>query len=489
MTQESKQVPTTSNTTTLIALGAVCMPLLAWVCSALGHRYIVLVGLAELLIFAAVANFTPANPNFFLSSGRTPAQRVSRQLILKKKGGYGGSYWCDPSIAFAALSDFSYTQGPEVDLATLLKEKGDVIAPYCIDDETRTVVFVETADLDPAETGPFFFQSQRDNAIGVYTVPFEEYHRVVDSLDKDMTDTSHLMLVYNVSRCGSTLLSKCLDNLTNVRSISEPDVMTSITHLASEAKGTRDVELVALTRSSAKLLCYLRKRKYPDCQRVCIKFRFQMVYVADLVHRALPESKAIFLYRNALDVIDSMGAAFINTGAYRLIRKIGLDIFYVFHVSTLPKHLPKLMPLMLDTARFPQSSYRALGAVCPFVMSWMSVMHFGMDAYRRGFVHAMLRYEDLVENKTEIVAKMCEQIKFFEAKPFEASQENVFNKDAHAATTTASRRTVFDEKTGERTRKGFAYLRGDDEAHIISVLARHEEIERSDFIIPGTLSM
>lgn len=473
------------------------LPLCAWfVYRVVGMniRYVVLAGLVIVALGVLFGRPSKANQNQFISSGLNPAAAYSQELILSKKGGLSNnSYWCDPSIAFGHLNDFKYTKGPRVDFKSLLEERGNNLGPYCVDDETRSIVFVETSpDFDPAESGPFYFQSQRDNAIRLFVVPFEEYNRVIADLDPQMSSTEKLLLVYNTSRCGSTLLSKCLDKLSETRSISEPDVLTSLTHIASEANGTRDADIIELARSSCKLLCYLRRKRYPECETVCIKFRFQMVYIAHLVHEAVPDAKAIFLYRNALDVIDSMGAAFINTGAYRLIRQLGIDVFYVFSISTLPQNLPKLMPLMSDKIQFPPSCYMHLGAVCPFVLSWLSVMHYATIAQRNGHVSAAIRYEDLIVGKTELVAKLLQTVGMMgEAcgNVQEQSLDSVFKKDAHAGKVTQSSRSVFNEDTGVVERCDFAYLRGNDTVKINAVLAHHEEIEHSDFVIPGTIGL
>jgi len=479
-------------------MSALAVPLISWAIYNIGLnlRMIVLSILILCCILAAYNSVAP-NANHFISSGRYPSAVIAEERILKKKGGRStNGYWCDPSIAFASVQDFSFTGARRpVDFATLLREKGDVIGPYCVDDETRSIVFVETApDCDPAETGPFYFQSQREHAVRVYTVPFEEYHKVIAELDPEMSSTKRLLMVYNTARCGSTLLSKCLDQISNTRSLSEPDIMTSLTHIASEAHGTRDADIIALARSSAKLVCYLRRRRYPDCETVCLKFRFQMVYIAELMQKAVPDAKAIFLYRNALDVIDSMCAAFISTGVYLAVRKLSIDTFYLFNVSTLPQNLPKLMPLMNDVERFPRACYKPLGAVVPFVLSWISVMHYGLNAYHAGSIHACIRYEDLILGKTALVSKMLSVLGLLpsdgKAKAENIYSDEVFKKDAHSGhQVTQSKRTVFNEETGVLEVLSFAYLRGDDPDLIRDVLARHEEIEHSDYIIPGTITL
>lgn len=433
--------------------------------------------------------FGKREQNIFIRTGKEPVATFAQELILKKKGGKGSAYFCDPSVAFGSLDDFQYTAGERISFKRLLEEKFDVIGPYCVDDERRQIVLVETPrGFDPAETGPFYFQSQRDNAIKLYTVPYDEYHRVIESLDKAMTRTDNLLLVYNTSRCGSTLLSKCLDTLVNMQSISEPDVFTSLTHMASEAYGTRNQDIIDLARSHAKLLVYLRRRLYPQRSAICIKFRFQCVYAAHLFQQGIPDAKAIFLYRNGLDVIDSMGAAFINTGLYRFIRSISLDSIYVYYASSLPEHLWKLMPLMKDTTRFPETCYKWLGAVSPFVMTWISVMHSAMEAYNSGVICTMIRYEDLIQEKTRLVNRMLRKTGINVPLNHSHGSLAVFQRDSHANTTTHSRRSTRDAKTGKVIRKGFVYLKQGDISTIKDVILRHEVIGTPDFIIPGTLT-
>jgi len=479
-------------------ISALAVPLVSFVLYHIGlNLRIVVVGILVLCCVLAALNVLAPHPQQFMSTGKTSPARISEEWMLKKKGGRStNSYWCDPSIAFGDLRDFKFTgTRKEIDFATLLREKATVIGPYCVDDETRSIVFVETdPDFDPAEVGPFYFQSQREHAVRVYTVPFEEYHRVIAELDPKKCSTNKTLLVYNTSRCGSTLLSKCLDQLSNTRSISEPDVLTSLTHIASEAHGTRDADIIALARSSVRLLCYLRRTRYPECETVCLKFRFQMVYIAELMQKAVPDAKAIFLYRNALDVVDSMAAAFINTGAYHAIRRIGLDTLYVYNVSTLPQHMPKLVPLMNDMERFPQSVYKNLGAVSPFIMTWISVMHYALAAQRAGYIQACIRYEDMIIGKTALVAKLLAAVGFMpgeaKLKPEDGHGDNVFKKDAHEGhALTHSKRTIFNEETGAVEVRNFAYFRGDDPEMIRDVLAHHEEIEHSDYVLPGTIAL
>lgn len=471
-------------------IGFITIPAIVLVYSSFLDWHIKLLMLICLLLGGILIFLGKREQTCFIRTGNDPVATFSQELILKKPGGKGSSYFCDPSIAFGSLQDFQYTVGKQISFKQLLEEKSDVISPYCIDDEHRTVVFVETMPgFDPAETGPFYFQSQRDNAIKVYTVPFDEYHTVIEALDQEMTRTDNLLLVYNTSRCGSTLLSKCLASLTGMQSISEPDIFTSLAHIASEAYGTRNDDIIQLAHSNAKLLVFLRRCRHPDRKAICFKFRFQCIYVAHLFKQGIPDAKAIFLYRNGMDVIDSMAAAFINTGAYGVIRALAIDSIYVYYISSLPEHLWKLMPLMKDTIRFPVSCYKWLGSVSPMVMTWISVMDKAIEAYNAGIICEMLRYEDLIVGKTKLVNKLIRKIGISVKVDNSKDISDVFQRDSHAETTTQSRRSSKDSTTGKITRKGFVFLKAKDVEAVKMVILRHEVIGTPDFIIPGTLCL
>jgi len=145
---------------------------------------------------------------------------------------------------------------------------------------------------------------------------------------------------------------------------------------------------------------------------------------------------------------------------------------------------------MKDTTRFPVSCYMGLGAVSPFVMTWLSVMHKAMEAYNAGIICQMIRYEDLIVWKTKLVQEMLLKTGINIPQVSNNSEgDAVFNKDSHANSTTKSRRTVRNEKTGKIIRKSFVYLKDGEVEHIKDVIIRHEVIGTAEFIIPGTFSL
>jgi hypothetical protein len=417
----------------------------------------------------------------FTRTGKGKARSHAVELIIKGPGKGDNFFTSQRELAFADLEDFQYTEGKRVSFAELLRSKPFTLEPYCLDDETQSVIMVETPPgFDCAMVGPFYFATQRSVAQKLYAIPYEEFNEVCENLGE--IDMSKLILLYNTSRCGSTLVSKGFDAMANIQSISEPDMFTSMTHMAMECKEDPEVmkELTGLARSTARLMLHIRTRRYPDRPILALKFRFQVINIAHMLHDALPQAKSMFLYRNGTDVIDSMGAAFINGGLYRLMRFLHLDQAYVFHFSALPIHLYKLIPLF-GYRGFPCETFEMLGACSPFTMGWLSVMEKAYDCLQQGQIQLAFRYEDLVDQQAGLLTKVLRQAGF-SPKGNKQALESVFGKDSqHLSVAQSSRRVngVFSDR--------YAYLRKGDVANINAVIAQHPTIHTEGFILPSTV--
>jgi hypothetical protein len=268
----------------------------------------------------------------------------------------------------------------------------------------------------------------------------------------------------------------------NIQSISEPDMFTSMTHIAAEVNydPERMKELSELANSTARLMLSLRGRRYPDRPILALKFRFQVTHIAHMLHEALPGAKSMFLYRNGHDVMDSMGAAFINGGLYRLMRFLYLDILYVFHFSALPTHLYKLIPLF-GYRGFPCHTFEKLGAVSPFCMGWLSVMETAYHALNAGHIQMAFRYEDVLAFKAKLLVKVLQEAGY-KVRLNQRELDKVFKMDSQSNHVAQSSRT----KNGVLSDR-FAYLRGKDIVNIDSIVEQHPIIDNCGFILPGTI--
>jgi len=465
--------------------GGICAPLI-WIISCYirgnwNNLSMVLVAWLFCMYVAWRDNMTPKK--LFISSGKTPPAEHAYELIIKGRGVGDNFFTSDRELAFADLEDFKYVRGQRVSFEELLRTKPFLIEPYCLDDERKQVIFIETPlAFDSAMVGPFYFSTQRQIAKKLYSVPYEEFNRVCDSLGE--MDFSRLILLYNTSRCGSTLVSKAMDSMAGVQSISEPDMFTSMTHMSLECKEDpeRMKEISRLATSTARLYLFMRTKRYPDRPILALKFRFQVTQIAHVLHEALPGAKSMFLYRNAVDVVDSMGASFINGGIYRVLRWLKTDFFYIFLFSALTLHIYKVIPIY-GYKGFPFKSFHHLGAISPFVLGWLSVMEKAFESMQKGHIQQAFRYEDVCEQKGALLAKLLEEAGF-KPKINAREMEKVFKEDSQAGSGASSSR----RKNGELS-PSYSYLRKGDLDNTVSFIATHPIINHWDFILPGTLTV
>jgi hypothetical protein len=195
---------------------------------------------------------------------------------------------CD--IGVSSIADFRVRRSGQVDAQVLLDDPH--ITPYCLDDTRREAVFVESApDSDPTAK-PFFFLAQYQAALRLFTIPFETLNRLGDSAG----DRFHTFIpMYSVGRCGGTLLSRVMNRAGSVLSLDEPDVYNNLVEMRPR-DGSRDAEIEALVRSCTRLLF---KPPKPHVNTLFIKFRPQSIEIGDLLYRAFPSARTMFLYRNA----------------------------------------------------------------------------------------------------------------------------------------------------------------------------------------------
>lgn len=421
---------------------------------------------------------------FFMRSGNSKAAKAGYELILKSKG-KGDNYWTTArDLAFADLQDFHYVQGQNVSFKELLKCYPYTLEPYCLDDENHCVILVETPlAFDCAIVGPFYFSTQRSVARRLFSIPYAEYNEVCAGIAN--VDLKNLILLYNTSRCGSTLVSKAFDSMANIQSISEPDMFTSMTHIAMECgqEPSRMAELSELATSTGKLLLALRSRRYPDKPILALKFRFQVTYIAHLLKAALPGACSMFLYRNAADVVDSMAAAFISGFLYNLWRFLRLDSYYIFVFSSLDLHLPILMPLWASKL-YPSQTFTELGGTSPFFMAWLSVMHKAQESLECGDIDLAFRYEDVVQDKGVLLMKVLE-VAGFTPTPNERELTTAFRANSQEDSSAASRRRNGDGVLSEK----FHYLRSDDLTKFQKLFARHPFIRSHHHVLPKTITV
>eukprot|EP00041_Stephanoeca_diplocostata_P018969 m.402163 g.402163 ORF g.402163 m.402163 type:complete len:133 (-) comp21173_c0_seq3:372-770(-) len=101
--------------------------------------------------------------------------------------------------------------------------------------------------------------------------------------------------------------------------------------------------------------------------------RSQCIGIAEAMKKSMPESKAIFLYRNPIDTIDSTCVAFFKGVVQKWVRAWHVDSFFIFKLSGWKKIFNYIAPLFNDP-RFPEQTYYPLGFVGLAAMAWWVAM-------------------------------------------------------------------------------------------------------------------
>jgi Sulfotransferase family len=346
------------------------------------------------------------------------------------------------STRIAGLDDFQLQEiAAREDLCAAVAERPN-ITPYCLDHKNRRMVFAETPPEVDVSSAPLFYRSQHEAATRLIAIPYDLVHQVAMRLPAQCRE---LVFVYSVGRCGSTLMSNIWRCLGDTCSLSEPDVFTDINY----RRGTGDLthqEAVRLLGSAIRLFNRLpRPRK-----RLVIKFRAQCIGLAELVHGLHPTASLVFMYRNALDCIDSR------------VR--------VFGEQPLPE------PVFRQAFSYAQSqaqAYRRLRQLAQPLLIWLGCVHNYLRMRECGLPLVAFKYEELLRNPIDSVTRLFAYCGASDASVEQAC--SAMTEDAHAGTVLA------------RNTDGLRTLSSEDFEFLRAFFAEHVRFA-PDATLPGTLN-
>ena len=285
---------------------------------------------------------------------------------------------------------------------------------YALDDARRCAVFVQTPPGVDLRNAPFYYLAQKEHAQRVFTVPYETFNALAETLP----NPAQLILLYSVGRCGSTLLCKALGQL-GANVLSEPDVYTHIVGMRPP-DGARDAELTQLLRSATRFYC---RTVEGDGQPWLLKFRSQCLEVADLLWRAFPQAQALFMVREFEGWLRSM-ARLVKLGDPEREARFQEQPSGLTTMFTYPRE--RYISLLRADVAPPQTRLEDVALL------WVSLVKRYLDLSEKGAVPFSLSYADLTENP-EATLRAVAQLCGLSTLNLEAALE-VFDHDAQAGT-------------------------------------------------------
>lgn len=284
-----------------------------------------------------------------------------------------------------SLSDFQYREAEAVEPQVVLERP--FISLYCLDHPNKRAIFVETPSDVDLSAAPFFYQAQYEAAQHLIAVSYDTLHSLASTVQ---IDPRRIILIYSTGRCGSTLVSRALNQAENVVSYSEPDFYTQIQALRT-ADGSRDAELSDVARSCTLILCRSGMQR-DGAPAWAIKFRSWGIELGDLLYRIFPEAKVIFLYRHA----EAWARSFARMA--RMFEPEGSQVGRVMYQAIGP-----LIPLV---ARYMATHPTPMAPVEMLACMWVSVMARCFDLQRQGVRMFAARYEELKTAPRELLTAM-----------------------------------------------------------------------------------
>lgn len=207
-------------------------------------------------------------------------------------------------------ADFVLGSGVEIDARAVLSQAN--ISLYCLDHSNRTAIFVETVPDQDLYAAPFYFIAQYQAAQNVVVVPYETLSTLASEADqrrnRDLVlDPSRIILFYSTGRCGSTLLSRVINIDSSTVSFAEPDLFAQLVKLRTAELAT-DEEITSLLHDAVKIMAANAQQQ--GYKHFAFKFRSHVLAVADLLYKAVPEAKILFVYRHVRSWAQSLSRAF-----------------------------------------------------------------------------------------------------------------------------------------------------------------------------------
>jgi hypothetical protein len=354
----------------------------------------------------------------------------------------------------ARVSDFQYESGPAIDPATALLHPD--FSLYCFDHARQRVLLLEMPPGSLLEREPFLYAAQRRYAIGAVTVSYAAFHRVADSLS---LEDDRIVVIHSVGRCGSTLVTKAFGCVPDVRTISEPDVLTQLTAMR-HPKDEDHPGIRRLLGSAIRVLCKPSIQDPPRRHWV-IKPRMPAIDLADLICREFPRAQNLFVYRKGFAWLASVFAAFHYDDSQQ---ELGGD-------SKMEEFFESMNPLVFEYRQEPQAQSPAR----LWTLSWIRCMERYLELQAASTSFRAVRFEDLQLDPAAVIGELL-SLHGIE-RPEETSLAAVLAADSQAGSGI--------ERAKTRGRHSQLPDRWRQEA--ASLIAGRTRLSGPDMLLPATL--
>ncbi len=308
----------------------------------------------------------------------------------------------------------SFTCGAGYDVLTRDVVLGQGWSLFTFDFKRGSAVFLRTPDGIDLSRAPFVYNLQFERATYVAVVSFDELLDITEALP----DIPNLVQFFSTGHCGSTLLHNVFNAVPGVWCVSEP---MSFNALALNSGGVDDVLKLQLARAALRLLARFQGRESTD--RLVIKHFSQSTTQLRLLSEAQPQSKNLFLYRDALGWTNSFYRFVQNYGTSMMIPLEQRSLLWRLVSGGMSENfLEGLLDLHADVLTFDRLS----------AVAWSTHMQHFAKARGDGLSYHALRYNELISQREETLTQVFAYLDL--PREAVAATLSVFEKNAHEGT-------------------------------------------------------
>ena len=366
-------------------------------------------------------------------------------------------------LATASLAGFRVSHAAMADAGILLENP--CLSLYCLDEPGQRASFVETPAGVDLTREPLLYLAQHRHAIRLLAVPYATLDAMADAASDRAPP---LRLVYSCGRSGSTLLSRMFALAEGCVSLSEPDAFTQMVFMDLAPD-----DIVRRVRTLVWALCRPEGKMAPH---YIVKFRSMCVEHAELMHRAFPDARSLFLYRNAFDYVASSMRAFRHPApVWNLLeRSRRWPVVRTLVESVIRRYFEHLARMAPMAGQYTPNQIVQMGLPGLLALAWLSSLHRYLELREAGRSIAAVVYDDLVTHPASMWKGIVTH----------------FGMESSAA---GNALAALSEDSQQGTVLGVdrraSWTMGDEERSVIlGVLGRHPVLRSPEVRVPGTLS-
>jgi Sulfotransferase domain len=297
----------------------------------------------------------------------------------------------------------------------VLREPGWTL--FCFDVKNLQAIFLDNGDGVDLSKAPFCGYVQYERAKKLALVPFSDFLALAEKI----VDPKNVVQLFNIGHCGSTLLHHVFNRVPGVWCISEP---ACFFNLAMERDNIDDQTMRRLMRAGMRFLTIFAGAA--EAHTIVVKQYSQLTTLLQTMHKAVPKTKSLFLYRD--------GKSWPNSH-YHFIQKIGLSMiippekrdfqWWILSGNVSRSEIEGIVDLHADVVTFD-----SVVAVC-----WALHMKMYLQAIKDGVPMLAVRYNELNVDRVKTIARIFDYLGI--SAELALTTLDAFDEDSHQGTRTA----------------------------------------------------